>query len=250
MAKIFKWLLALLLLVVIVIGVVLFFVANNLNYIVKTAIEDVGTHTLETPVLVGSVHISLIESHGTIERFVISNPEPFDSPYFLKIDEIVVDLFPSTLVDNLITIDEASIDGAEVIVEQQGGTTNLQTLLQTLQRNAASTTAETDDTAAPTMLVRIKEMTFTNTTATLDTEQFGSQTLVIPNMVFSNLGGNNGVPADQITDELMEQLIDKINAAAQRELQAMAREQIEKQVKKQVGDTVDDAVEKVKSLFD
>lgn len=253
--KTMRWLVGILVLVIVIIGIAMIFLANNMDRLVKQAIEEIGSETLGTAVTIQSVDISLIESKGGIWGLKVANPESFDSRYALQVGSIMLDLDPSTLQDRLITIDEANIGDMQVMAEQKGLRTNLQALLNNVKKTSKTTHTQPTkvNSAWSSVKVRIDRLLLTDTELTLKTEQWGSKTLAINTIALSDIGGQEGVPPEQISSEIMSAILGQINKAVQKELATMAvdmvQDQVQDTVEEGVGDLKEKVSDKIKGLY-
>ncbi len=141
-----KILIAAAVLVVVAIGAVLFLV-SNLDSLVKTAIERVGTRVAGVPVKVGSVKISLREGTGTITGLTVGNPAGFATPTAFALGEISLALDSSSVTQNPIVIRSILVAAPEVTYEIGQNGSNV----SAIQRNVQAFTAGggTSSNAAP-----------------------------------------------------------------------------------------------------
>src|SRR5690606_19437479 len=73
-------------LVVVVGGMI--YLLNNLDGLVKRAIEVAGTNALATEVRVSSVNIDLANGSATLSGFSIANPPGFSNADMVRFDEL------------------------------------------------------------------------------------------------------------------------------------------------------------------
>src|SRR5690554_7158263 len=106
------------LLIVIVIGVLLGL--RNLDALVEAAIESVGTHVTQTAVTVEGVHIELTDAEGTVYGLAVANPANFTQPYIFQVDEVGIQILPSSLTDRVFVLPLVVIDGAQLHAEHTG----------------------------------------------------------------------------------------------------------------------------------
>ena len=76
-----------LLLVVIAIGASVFYVINNLDSLVKNAVEKYGSEATQTAVRVESVKITLKEGSSVIKGLSVANPAGFEAKYAFSLGE-------------------------------------------------------------------------------------------------------------------------------------------------------------------
>ncbi|MFZ2658625.1 MAG: hypothetical protein WAX69_27070 [Victivallales bacterium] len=96
-----------------------------LGYIVKTAVINLVPRITGTPVKMESFSFSMFTGKIRMTKFVIGNPEGFNTEYAFSLDELVVGLKMGTLFSKKIVIDEIRVNGAHVIYELGLSTSNL-----------------------------------------------------------------------------------------------------------------------------
>jgi|SRR5688572_14560533 uncharacterized protein involved in outer membrane biogenesis len=104
------------LLVIVIAGVAVYFY-NNVDAIVKNAIERSGTDITGTGVDVGSVDISLRSGRGTIRNVRVENPDGFSDADAVTLGEITLDLDVMSLNRDPIIIEEIRVRMPEVNAE-------------------------------------------------------------------------------------------------------------------------------------
>ncbi len=259
--------------ILVIIGAGLFYVASNINNVVKEAIVTVGSDTLKTKVTLDSVDILLLSSRAKLSGLVIANPPGFTAPSLFEMDTIVVDLDILSLMDKLVSVQEITIDGARVTAEQKGTTTNVQTLLKGLESGAAapapaSEQTETEAGASVDVLIKVGQFKFINSATQLVTEQWGEKDVSIPDIELSNIGGEAGVPPEGLANAIIKPLLKQLNTALKDRLQELLedeakakakeklkekedelKEKVDKKLQEELGDDADDTVDAIKSLF-
>ena len=204
--------------------VVLFAVAaswllvQNLDGLVRHAIESSASAATGTPVRVGSVAISLGEGRGTITGLTIANPPGFSGQPLLILDSIDIRLDPAALTAAVPLIEEIRIGSVTFNYEINGaGESNLRFVQKQVKRQqkATAATKAAGGAAAPTeKRFRIRRLIFADSTASLDLNQFGSGRGVarVPGMTLANLGGEQGATAQELAGEIVEGLGKNLSA--------------------------------------
>ncbi|MEW6992795.1 hypothetical protein AADZ84_00785 [Colwelliaceae bacterium MEBiC 14330] len=244
-----KIILSLLAIIVIAIGGVTYYTLTNLDAIVKNVIEKVGTKVTGTNVTVGSVSIALKEGRGEISGLHLPNPQGFSSDHLFHLSQVALDIKPSSILGDVIVIDEVLIDGADIIAEQKGQQTNLQALLDNIKNNTASSSSSTEketeqtSTDSPSEPVRlmIKKFSFINNKASLETEQWDPQVLEVPNIVMNNLGDENtGLTPEELSTEVVNRLTKAVEKAAKDALKERLEKEAKDALNKQLNDKLSD----------
>ena len=243
-----KFILSLLAIIVIALGGVTYYTLTNLDAIVKNVIEKVGTKVTGSAVTVDSVSIGIKEGRGEISGLHLPNPKGFSSDHLFHLAQVALDIKPSSIFGDVIIIDEVLIDGADIIAEQKGQQTNLQALLDNIEKNTASSDssesaaepASTDSTSEPVRLM-IKKFSFINNKASLETEQWDPQVLKVPNIVMNNLGNETtGLTPEQLSVEVVNRLTKAVESAAKAALKDRLQKEAKDALNKQLNDKLSD----------
>lgn len=114
--------------VLVVAGAAVFFLYSNLDSLVKTAVEDVGTQATGAEVSLATVELSPTDGKGSMRGLIVGNPSGFETDHAVKLGEISVSVDIATLTGDTIVVKEIVIAGPEVIYEMGGGGSNLDTI--------------------------------------------------------------------------------------------------------------------------
>ena len=114
--------------VLVVVGAAVFFLYSNLDSLVKTAVEDVGTQATGAKVSLANVELSPTDGKGSMRGLIVGNPEGFGTDYAVKLGEISVSVDIATLTGDTIVVKEVVITGPEVIYEMGSNGSNLDTI--------------------------------------------------------------------------------------------------------------------------
>ncbi|GAA5216241.1 hypothetical protein ACFSJ3_09535 [Corallincola platygyrae] len=232
-----KWLLGGLAVIVIVVGVLVFGVLGNLDSIVKSLVEKVGTKVTHVEVTLDSVSIKLLDGRGELKGLTLANPDGFDSDYLFDLSDIVLDIDPGSLAGPVYVINEIKVDGAKLIAEQKGTTTNLQTLLNGMKKEGdqgaqPEADPEAESSEAPDVKLAVEKLTLSNNAITLITEQWGEKKLTMPTIDMSNLGNkDNGLTPEQLTSEIVSRVTRAVEKRVTQELKKMAEEKVKEKAK-------------------
>ena len=110
------------LVVVVVVAVV--FLISNLDSLIRTAVEEVGSEATQAKVTLSEVEIST-EGKGALRGFIVGNPSGFETPSAFKLGEVSVSLDIASVTGDTIRIHEVLINGPEVTFELKAGGSNL-----------------------------------------------------------------------------------------------------------------------------
>ena len=232
-----------------VIGVVIWQIFANLDAIVASVIEDVGSEVLQTPVKVKTVKLQLKDGKAGISGMTIKNLAGYSDPYVFSMDDIAVDIDVSSLGKNPLVIEEILIRQPRVFVEvNKDGVSNLQTLGKNIETSSSKEEkqepAATDESGEELKFI-IKRFKFEggNLKASnqLEPDKKIDQSLPVINM--NNLGADTGgATGQEIAGEMMKILVARATEAA---LKAGLNKAVEKEKEK----LMDKASDKIKGLF-
>lgn len=247
--KLIKILSGLLLVVIVLVAIAVFFVANNINGLVKTAVEEAGSDALQTTVSLESVNFELLQGRMQLSGLTIANPSGFQSATIMEMNDIVVHLELASLRDKLVDVKEISVDGLQVVAEQKGVSTNLQALLNNVNSSQSSQDkAEPVEEAGsgPDVLIKIRQLNFTNGSTSLMSDRWGKQDLNLPNINLDNIGGVSGVPPQQLAKQISRPLIKQLIKG----LEQAVKELYEGKAKQQLKEKEDELKEKLDSKLE
>jgi hypothetical protein len=233
-----------------------YFLLSNLDEIIKRVIEEVGSQVTRTEVTLESVHLDLKTGRGKLSGLKIANPPGggYKSAYAFQLDSILLDVDLESLNGPVVIITDLTVDGAKLIAEQKGEKTNLSELLDKVRDSSekagkASTgkkqTQPQGEAASSDVRLMLEKFTFTNTSATIITEQLGEKALQVPGFQLNNIGNKEaGLTPEQAAIELLRGVIKETTLAVRDQLRELAEDALEEkyQPKKKLR-------EKLKSLF-
>jgi len=203
--KVIGWIVGIVVLALVALGVFVYLKSEDL---VARGIETYGSRYLETDVSVAQVNLSLTEGSGEILGLDIGNPSGFGSGSAFALGRIKIVLDPQQTSSELIVLKEVIVDAAQVGAVVRGKRSNLQTLLDNLNRNVGGEAAATDaaEPAGPKLI--IERFRFTNATASVDSDIAGQMALSIPDVQLKDIGrASNGATIGAALQQLMQPII-------------------------------------------
>lgn len=210
--------------------------ANNLDGIVKQAIERVGSQTLGTEVRLDRVDIKLTEGRAELSGLKIRNLPGFQAKNLFSLDKISVALNLEAMVDKIVDITDVTIDGVHVVAEQKGNTTNIQQLVDKLPQSNEASSKKAGGSGASGIRVKIRRFRFADSSARLVTDRWGERTLSIPAITLNHLGGEKGVPPEALANAILRPLLKQINQSVRDNL----RDVVEKKAREALKQKQDD----------
>ena len=181
-------------LLVLVVGGVLLLV-NNLDGLVRRAMEVSGTDALGTPVSVGSVSIDLARGTATLTDVSIANPEGFSNQEMVRFDELYLALDLASLNTDVMRVNSIRSVNPFVLYEMQGTRSNLDVVRERFPARPESTPPA--ETVQP--VIAVNEVTITGIQAVLQSD-------LLENPVDVNLGDVVIPPVQGTPEELAQQI--------------------------------------------
>ena len=234
---------ALVILMAIIAGA-LYWLRDNLDSLVRTAIIEYGSEMIQAKVSVGSVKIDAVNGECIISDFVVGNPKGFSSSYAFKVDQFALELVPASIADQVIVVRKIAIISPEVVYEKGDHMTNF----DAIQKNIAEYIGPSSQESSPGKKLVVEELKIRDSRAQA-TAAFMADKIVttdLPDLTMRNIGKAEGgiTPSElgqRIANAMEKQLLkavsfDKLGKAAQ---QAGAA----------IGDVAGGAADKIKGLF-
>jgi hypothetical protein len=244
--------------ILVVTGVILFSVIalQNVDVIIKKTIETIGTQTTKTQVKLQAVNVSLRSGRGELLGLQVNNPKGYSTDYAFLMDQIALQVDPSSLLDDVIVINEITIDGVKIIAQQQDlNHLNLYALLKSIRESTPAPRAKNPDPQIKNNVrIMVEKVTLTNNNIKLISEQLGEQSIDFPAINLTNIGDKQtGLPPHELAKAILSPLLAQASGAVKAKLKELASEKGKDKLKQWVDDKLDDKqkkqVGKLKSLF-
>lgn len=180
------------------------FLYRNLDGLVAGIIEREGSEATQTDVEVGAVSIDLQSGSAGITRLAVANPDGFSDQPAIALQDFAIELDPLAVTSDPLVIERVRVDGAELLVEQDGTRNNLQTILASVQRLASG-----DDTQGEERKLIIERFELTDAHARLIVPQLDEEREVrMPEVVLTDIGrATNGATAAAVAKQLLTPII-------------------------------------------
>ncbi len=247
---------------VVIIGGAVFFLFSNLDSIVKTAIETVGSKVAGVKVSVAEVKITLTDGRATIRGLKVANPSGFKTPTAFSLGEITVGIDTGTIQSNPIVIKEITVLAPEVTYEIGGpGGSNIDAIQKNVQSftaaNGGGGTAEAQKPAAAApapaadqkdqkklviTLLQLKDGKLTLATALPG----GKATAPLPGVTLHDIGKNSGGATGA---QVASQLLDAVSKSAMKSVSSIGIGSLVDGATSGVGNAATGGVTAVKGLF-
>ncbi len=235
--KALKIILGVVLVLVLIVAIGMYLVVQNLDSVVKTAVETVGPQVTLTDVGLRDAKIEIKEGRAELSGLSIANPQGFSDANIFQMDTIVVQIEPASLREAVYVIKEIRIDGAKLLAEQKGmKDTNLQALLDNLKKSGSGA----EDTAEPEtesdVRLMVEKLTFVNGTVDLKTEQLGNYQMQLPTIDVANIGDKQtGLAPDELATAILEPILAEAKQQVRAELEDKAKEKAKEKLQEELG---------------
>jgi uncharacterized protein involved in outer membrane biogenesis len=215
----------------------------SLNTLVKKAVETVGPRITKTDVRLSSANISPFSGSGSLNGFVIGNPEGFGKEPALRFGSIQVKVEKTTLLKEVIDVESVIIRNPDILLEGTLRGNNLGKLLQNIKSSSSSKSSEEKTSAKDSKKFVVKEVAISGIKLRLAAsalDQKVEQSLPLPEIRLQNIGSDgSGVSASELATQILTPLLQSavtegVNALAKqglRELQKNGGAQIENAIK-------------------
>ncbi|WP_049722173.1 hypothetical protein [Gilvimarinus polysaccharolyticus] len=251
--KALKIILVILLLLVALVGGGLYYLFSQLDSMVVSAIEKVGSEVTQTEVRVDRVNFELTKGRGEIYGLSIANPEGYTSDSVFKFDEVALQIEPTSIAEPVIVLNEVLIDGAVLTAEHNGGAdTNIQQVLKNVQSYLPADNQTTADEAGAEAEVRfmVEKLSFSNISMRVISPQLEDRTVKLNDIKRTNLGSRKqGLTAQELAQAIVQPLIDEAQDRVEGELKHRAVEAASKALDENLSDSDKEKLDKVKELF-
>ncbi len=209
---------------IVLVAVGIFLVGSNIDSIVKAAIEKYGTEAAQAETTLKKVSLSATNGEGSLEGFVLGNPEGFATKEAIRVDKIAVKLDTKSIMGKgPIVVLDVLIDAPQVTYEMAGkGESNLQKIQDNVSSYANKLTRDAENTAGKpkeetkeeSRKIVIKNLVIRNGQVKLSHELLKGDNLVtakIPFIQLVNIGEGRGgaTPAD-----IANAVLDRLTSAA------------------------------------
>jgi len=219
-----------------------YYVATNLDTIVKTAIEKYGSETTQTAVKVDNVLIKLTQGSAAINGLTIANPDGFSLPYAFSLGRIATDIDVDKTNKELIAVELINISAPQVFYEinadRQGSLNVLKDNLgSSSDAPSSSSDSPSDSTQSAPIKIHIARFLLEDAKLHAKVAPLKDKTynLKLPTLELTDL---NGTP-EQISEQILSQVIDHAKKEIQKQgldkelnaLKSKAQEQADAKLK-------------------
>lgn len=213
-------------------GAAWYFVSVRMDSMIESRLERVATHSLGNHVEVGGVETDLRKGTLSVREITVANPPGYKNPYAMRFSEVEA----SVDYDNL-EIKRLVIDKPEFLIEELGGTTNFQQMLDALE--AGESVVPAADPAKPEAEIVIRHFRIDGARAGFESSSLNRYTdLQVDSIEMNDLKGTPTELANLIAKEVLRELSSEAGMAL-----------LEAQARKAAGDLGDQVGESLGRIF-
>ncbi len=208
MKKVLKVLLGLVIVLVVLAVIAVIYIDN----VAKAGIENGGKYALGVDTTVEDVDISLRKGQMEVRQLKVANPEGFSSPHLMNTASFNAQVDTGTVFSDSITVNHFLLDGLDVHIERQDGKSNIEAIMENIEKLKSGEEKPEDAGDKPTTKVKIDQMRITNVKAHF--HLFGSDKAIrveVPEIVLDGLSSDD--PEGVALPELMRRVFPAILSA-------------------------------------
>jgi uncharacterized protein involved in outer membrane biogenesis len=246
--------------VIVVAAAALFYMASNLEAIVKAAIERHGSRATGTDVAVASVRISIREGAGAIGGIRIGNPSGFSAPTAFDFEDISIEIDTGSVRRDPVVIKRVRISAPRVVYEiDESGKANINAIRENLDRYGRRIEPEEEKRDAGGRHVLIRDLVIENghIEIRLPASLNKTYSAPLPSIQLTDVGGEGGATPGGIALQVLRPLAAQAAQSAARtgirqylgkSVEDMKRE-LEKEAEGKIGDAGKKAAEEAEGTL-
>ncbi|MEQ8820162.1 MAG: AsmA family protein [Sumerlaeia bacterium] len=206
---------ALLLLAVMALAAGIYFFTQK-DELLRKGAEKGTAYVLDVPATVGGASLELQNEAVQLNDIVIPNPQGFESDHAMAFATIRAEVDVQSLRTEVPTIRLIRISGADIILEQKKGGSNLQKLMENAQR-LSDPNKPVDPNEEPARF-RVQKIVVEGSTTRVAIPFLGGKTYDVPieDIEITDLGGEDGIlTAEEMAEVLIETVAGQIGMESQ-----------------------------------
>ncbi len=224
-----------------------------LNKGIKVGVESVGPKITQTEVRLDKVDISPFNGKGSLHGFLVGNPEGFTPDRTFFLNEITLDIDPSTLFSDRILINRIYIHTPEIVFEQKLGGNNLNKLMANINQavekdkgDAPEPTTKPEPVKVEKQPLKIEITELTIEEGSVSVILIGQKiTVPLPKIQVNGIGKDKGgVTPEQAVQEILKVVIKQVTESA-----GKAGDSAVEKVMEGTKEATGEALKNIKDLF-
>jgi len=179
------------------------------NRALKAGIEAAATKTLNVEVSVGDVDLSIMGGKLSLQNLVINNPPNYQHTKLLELKDARIAVNIKSLLSDVVKIREIKLDGANVVLEQRGiSSNNIQDVIKAIPAK------DKQPSESSGKKLHIDTLEITNVTVKVKLlpvpGKADTVTLKLAPIKMTNLGGDNKLNTAALSSKIMLAITDGI----------------------------------------
>jgi hypothetical protein len=182
----------------------------SLGQIIKAGVNTMGPKLAKVPVHLNSVVVNPLTGMVRIKGLVVGNPEGFNTPSAMELNDFKLNIKMSSLFSKAIVIEEILIDAPQITFEKSLKSSNLSTLQANLapkdaaapKTEPASDAKPAEKKAAKKVIIEDFQLNGAKVNVTITALGGKKMTLPLPNIHMKDIGKDSGGanPAEVISE--------------------------------------------------
>ncbi len=173
---------------------------------VKKGVVTIAGNTLDVPVKLDKASLSVMQGKVSLKGLEIGNPPGYTVPQLMSLGNVSVDAKMTSLLSDTVEIEQITLDGLEVTIEQKALSNNLQDLLKNLESEQANNESAPSDGPAKELVIR--ELVITNASFSAKLLPIPGRDedikLALPEIKLVDIGKDNMVTVAQLIETVIE----------------------------------------------
>ncbi|TKB47500.1 DUF748 domain-containing protein [Thalassotalea mangrovi] len=217
-------------------GVLWYLASADWNGYIKSQLEIRGSALMGEPVTVQEVDIKPMDGFGAIRGFKIASPEGYSAKHAIDFGEMALDIDLQSLRGSPLVIEHINIQDPKAFIEFTTlGGSNIQELIDNVKKQLPKSSQPSQPSEKKEeVMITINKITLTGMAVQADVRKLNSKVydLNVPPVELGSIGGEKGLPADQIGAELANRILKVVRDQAEDLTKQTIKDKAEKEAKK------------------
>lgn len=191
--------------------------AAVLGKVAKAGVQAFVPQMTGTPLVMDNISVSPISGAGSVEGFILGNPDGYKSDYSIAFGRAHLDIAPFSILGDRILIEKVHITAPKFNYERKLLSSNINEILKNVQAAAGRVEGEQpaeDPAKESTLKIEIKELIIEEGQVSLSMAG-ATVPLPLPRIVLRDIGtAEGGIPPDQMAFEVISVVLRQVLEAA------------------------------------